>query len=479
MSKMSLYAKNPEPRTRDRLQHGVSKKVDKMTDFEKLQESLAGIVGAQWVSPVKSYLNVRPRTSDEIAKVMEVANETKTPVTPRGGGTGWWSSTRPRAGGIRLSMTRMDEVLVVDEDAMTVTVESGITFTKLESKIGEKGYRIMVFPESGKTAQIGGHIGTWGTSPFTSSVFEDQDTQIVALKVVLPTGEIVQTGSGAVTTAAGSFARRFFPSDLTGLFIGGDGAFGIITEVTLKLHKQPEAIVSRIVGFHDLGSAITVLRKIQEAQRGGGLSTLLGQRLINKEMILPIIPRLDGPLSEMTQVLIVTGYGDTGDVTRHLTKACEISMGEGGKILDDDVPEWWEGRYSNITNHVGASPRVLLVAMIPFGKYLEASDLVEKLGREHGQEIATRGYPFAGIMLGHATIGCENSTPEAREKALSLAREIMEALMNIGCVPHRVGTDFLPVITGKLDPAYYDLIRKIKHVLDPNRIMNPGVVLSA
>lgn len=105
-------------------------------------------------------------------------------------------------------MTRMDEVIAVNEDVMTVTAEAGITFEKLDEALNAKRYRNVLFPENGRIATLGGHIQTWGTAPHSSSVYEDQATQIVGLKVVLPTGETVPTGSGAVTTAGGDFARR-------------------------------------------------------------------------------------------------------------------------------------------------------------------------------------------------------------------------------------------------------------------------------
>jgi glycolate oxidase len=450
-----------------------------MKDPYALQESLSGIVGAEWVLKHPAYLTVKPKTSDEISKILTVANTMNIPVAARGGGTGWWSSTRPGEGGIQVDMTRMDEVLLIDEDAMTVTVETGITFSKLEAKIHDKGYRIAIFPESGKRATVGGHIETWGTSPYTSSVFEDQATQVVGLKVVLPTGEIVPTGSGALATASGSFGRRFFPSDVSGLFIGAEGALGIITEAALKLHRLPEVVMTRMVGFKDLRSAITTLRKLQDAQRAGGLSTIVEQRFMPKESLATVIPRLEEHLSESSKIfLAIRSEGDSIDVKGHMKTACELSAGEGGTVVDDDVPEWWEGHLGLFEAAViGRRPRIMLVAMVPFGTFFEASDFIETFGKKHGMKIVLAGYPFGGILLTHAIIRSEAPTAAAREKTLGLAREIMAALVDRGCVPHRIGTDFLPVLIPRLDPSYLALVKKIKALLDPNGIMHPGVLL--
>ena len=424
---------------------------------------------------------MEPRTAEEIAAILRAANRTRTPVRPRGGGTGWWSTTLPPADGILLRMTRMNDILAVDEDVMTVRAEAGITFARLEEALGAKGYRIMIFPESGRTATMGGHIQTWGTSPHTSSVFEDQATQIVGLKVVLPTGEIVPTGTGAVATAAGDFSRRFFPADLTGLFLGSEGAFGVIAEATLKIYRQPEASLTRVAGFPDLRAAVAALRTFQEAQRGGGIATLVEQRLVPREMLLATIPRLRESFPEAIRFLLVLrAEGDREDVQRHMARACALSRDQGGKVVEDDLPEWWAGRFGAFpAAGLGKGPRIMIVAMVPFGRMAEAYSIVEAFGGKHSLSLKLRGYPFGGpVLLAHASISWEAARPESRDVALTRARELMDALIGIGAVPHRVGSDFLPVLVERLDPAYYGFVKRIKKMLDPKGIMNPGVIVA-
>jgi len=372
----------------------------------------------------------------------------------------------------------MKDILSVDEDAMTVTMQAGITFSELDAALSPMGYRIMIFPESGRAATVGGHVQTWGTSPHPSSVFEDQATQILGLKVVLPTGEIVPTGTDAFTTSAGHFHRRFFPADLSGLFIGSEGAFGVITETTLKIYRHPEANLVRFVGFQDIGPALSTLRRIQQAQRTGGLLTMIEQRLATKEILLAIIPRLQGSIPEEVKLLLVLrAEGDKTDVQSHMDKTCDISQSTGGKIIEDDLPEWWSIRYM-ATAWLGKERQVLIVAMVPFRLMTEAYSIAEKFGVKYGLNLKLLGYPFGSpILLAHVAIPWEASKPESHERALAQGRDLMDELLRIGCVPHRVGTDFLPVLAGKLNPEYDEFVKRVKKMLDPNGIMNPGVVV--
>ena len=449
--------------------------------INQLEREAADTVGADWVSRKGNSLIVQPRRAEEVAAILRKANQTGTPVRPKGGGTGWWSSTQPPEGGILLHMTRMNEVISIDEDLMTVTVEAGITFDKVDEALSAKGYRIVLFPESGKVATMGGHIQTWGTAPHSSSVYEDQATQILGLKVVLPTGEIISTGTGAVPTAGGHFARRFFPADLTGLFLGSEGALGVIVQAALKIHRQPEVILIRIIGFREVPPLIHLLRRIQESQRGGGLATLVEQRVIPKEMMVTTIPRLQAGLpQEVRYLLVVRTEGDRADAERHLAKACTLAIEEGGEIAKDEIPEWWSGRFVVQAASLGQGRKVMIVAFTPFGRLQEAFNLAEEFGKKHNLKLPLIGYPFGGpLLLAHAVIPWDAARPETRERALAQAREFMEALVRIGCVPHRVGTDFLPIMAEMLDPGYYNFVKRIKKMLDPNGIMNPGVLVPA
>lgn len=450
-----------------------------MNTLHKLEKQFSRILGRKWVTVTQESLSVKPGSAGEICRIMKSANRYRTPVTVRGGATGRWSSTRPPKNGILIDMRRMNRVKRIDKDADVITVEAGITFNRLESKLHRQGYRILIFPESGKTATVGGHLQTWGTSPFASSMFGDQSTQTTGLTVVLPDGKLVRTGSGALKTGRANFARRFFPADITGLFVGAESAFGIIAEVTLKIYELPETMLTRIAGFKDLDSATRALIQIQRAQSGRKLLSIVEQRLISRDSFLNIMPELGKSLKRISRVIVFRAEGCAEDVKRHMSETGRICRSENGHFLRKDVPEWWAGRFGRIASRLKGNrgPSIMLVVMVPLKKFLTVARHTEKFGRAYHMEIAMRGYPFAGpIMLAHALVPCQSSKSSDMKTALLQARELMEALIKLGCVPHRIGTHFLPVVRRHLERPYLNLISDIKKLLDPNNIMYPKVI---
>jgi FAD/FMN-containing dehydrogenase len=198
-------------------------------------------------------------------------------------------------------------------------------------------------------------------------------------------------------------------------------------------------------------------------------------------MMVTAIPRLQAALPQEVQyILVLRVEGDRADAERHLAKACAFGVEEGGEIAKDDIPEWWSGRFVVQAASLGKGQKIMIVAYAPFGRLPEAFALAEEFGKKHDLKLRLIGYPFGGpVLLAHAVIPWDTAKPETQQAALAQAREFMEALVRIGCVPHRVGTDFLPVIVKSIDPEYYHFVKRIKKMLDPKGIMNPGVIVPA
>ena len=202
---------------------------------------------------------VRPGSIEEIVEVVRVANEYGIPISPRGGGSAQEGGCQSE-GGIVLETLRLNQILDIDEDTGTVTVQSGITFVKLMSELEKRGWKIGIAPSGAMAGTPGAHVSRpgvgWGNIKYVS-----QGDQVIGLKVVLPTGDVVRTGTAA-NPNADAFFRYGLGPDLAGLFIGAEGAFGVVTEVTLRMYPWPEKIyLERYIGT-DLGDAIDIYREI-------------------------------------------------------------------------------------------------------------------------------------------------------------------------------------------------------------------------
>ena len=206
---------------------------------------------------------VRPKSTDEVSAITRLANGNHVPVYVRGGGTSHWAAWLPVKGGILLDMSAMEDVLEIDSDNLTATVQSGCTWYKLDMELKKKGLTYLSSEMGGPAMTIGGSIvkaggGAYGTTKFGLH----GQCDVLGVEFVLPTGEIVRTGSGAYAKVS-SFRRYGIGPDLTGLLIGSEGTLGTVTEVTLQVRPIPEAEDYLSFIFHDwndvmeVGDAIT------------------------------------------------------------------------------------------------------------------------------------------------------------------------------------------------------------------------------
>jgi glycolate oxidase len=191
-------------------------------------------------------------STEEVSAVMKYAYENSIPVTPRGSGTGLCGGAVPIYRGILLSLAKMNRILELDEENLTVTVEPGVLLMDLIKAVNEKD--LLYPPDPGeKSATIGGNIMTnaGGMRAVKYGVTRDY---VMALTVVLPSGEIVKLGSRTTKNSSGY--------SLKDLMIGSEGTLGIVTEIMLKLIPAPKEVISLLVPFRDLDSCIDTVPKI-------------------------------------------------------------------------------------------------------------------------------------------------------------------------------------------------------------------------
>jgi glycolate oxidase len=189
---------------------------------------------------------VKPRTPQEIAALMQLANKHLIPVTPRGAGTGLTGGALPHLGGLVIAMERFNSILDIDERNLQVTTEPGVITEVLQNAVKEKGLFYPPDPASKGSCFIGGNISenSGGPKAVKYGVVKDY---VLNLEIVLPTGEIIWTGSNVLKNATGY--------NLTQLIVGSEGTLGIVTKIVLRLIPHPKFDLLMLAPFDSLEKA--------------------------------------------------------------------------------------------------------------------------------------------------------------------------------------------------------------------------------
>jgi len=232
-----------------------------ITDEEKLEPYSHDEVAEKEYAHMPE-VAVRPRTAEEIAAIVKLANRERIPVTPRGAGSGLSGGAVPVYGGILLSVDRMDAILEIDEENMMAVVEPGVITNEINDAVAGMGLFYAGYPMSVETCFIGGNVAenAGGGKAIKYGVTE---RYIMGMEVVTPTGEIMNLGGKRVKDVTGYNLKQ--------LMVGSEGTLGIMTKIIVKLLPLPKAKVDLLVLFPDVKSAIATVPKIMT--KGGVIPT--------------------------------------------------------------------------------------------------------------------------------------------------------------------------------------------------------------
>lgn len=413
---------------------------------------------------------VHPLNADEVSKVLQIANNYKIPVTAWGGGSGSQGGALPVFGGIILDTKRMDKIYKIDDQSMTVEVGTGIIHQTLEWELEQKGFSTMHDPASARCATVGGFIAHRGTGVLSTKYGKIED-MIVNMEIVLPTGEIIRT-LPVPKTACGP--------DLNQLFIGAEGTLGIVTKVTLTMHRLPETRAFRAFIFKDLETGLRVGQRLMSENLQPSVIRLYSENE-TKEVIKKVLG------IEKTGAYMVYGFdGKQEMVDLQMKYAKAIADSEEGEDLGTELgAQWWDNRYKfffppymyRLPQCFGTLDTVASYTDIQ-NVYNAMKDVVEKqypMARFIGH--FSHWFPWGAMLYGRFII---ESPPEDPHEAIYLHNRIwndaLRAAMAAGGVlneHHGIGLK-LSRLTPELYGPAFQLLKNIKTTMDPNGIMNPG-----
>ncbi|MEW6622557.1 MAG: FAD-linked oxidase C-terminal domain-containing protein [Bacillota bacterium] len=414
---------------------------------------------------------VYPANTQEVARILKLANEFKVPVIPRGAGTNVSGGSVSLAGSIVMVLTRMDKIIYIDRKNMVAELEPGVITAEFQSQVENLGLFYPPDPASRAFSTMGGNVAECAGGPRGAKYGVTRD-YILGLEVVLPTGEIIKTGARTMKSVAGY--------DLTRLFVGSEGTLGVITKIIVRLISLPEAKKTMMAVFDDLYKASETVAEVFIA--GVVPATL---ELLDNIYIRCIEDYAHvGLPGDAEAVLLIEVDGDREVLDKHIGIISDICNKQGAisvKVARDEkeAEELWVARRAAFASLAKVKPTIIGEdCTVPRDKIPETVQRVREISQKFNIIIAVLGHAGDGNL--HATILTDERDKEEMERVDKAIGEIFHATLEVGGTltgEHGIGrlkSKYLAMETGK---EGLNLMKAIKKTLDPNNILNPSQML--
>jgi glycolate oxidase len=415
-------------------------------------------------------LVVFPGKTEEISSLLRLANEHRFPVVPRGMGTGFSGGSIPVSGGVVLVMTRFNRILQIDTENLVAVVEPGLITGDLQKAVEKTGLFYPPDPASQLYCTIGGNVAECAGGPRAIKYGVTKD-YVLGLEAVLPTGEIIHTG---VTTMKGVVGY-----DLTKLFVGSEGTLGVITKVILKLVPMPEAKRTMMVVFRSVEDAATAVSRIISSKIIPSMLEFMDAASIRcvEDYLHMGLPRDAGAL------LLIEVDGDREILQKYIEKidrvTLELNRCEMKIAADEKETELlYKARKALSPASYRLNPTKMAEDItVPRNQIAAFIRESRKIAEERGLRIINFGHAGDGNI--HTSIMINDKNEGEKERGEAAIEEIFKLTLRLGGTlsgEHGVGITKAPYIGLEIDPATLEVMKKIKRVLDPNNILNPGKI---
>ncbi len=409
----------------------------------------------------------RPATAREVSQILLLANRRRFPVVPRGAGTGMSGGSVPVRGGLVLSFERMNRILEIDERNRMAIVEPGVITGDLQREVEARGLFYPPDPASQQFCTLGGNIAecAGGLRAVKYGVTRDY---VLGLEVVLPTGEIIETGSRTLKSVAGY--------DLTRLIVGSEGTLGVVTKIIVRLLPRPESVETLSAFFPDIRSAAIAVSKISE---GRILPRAL--ELIDSGAIRAVETYLKEDVSHGAGAMVIAEVDGSPRATALEADALERACREAGAITvtratdKREQDRIWKLRRAISPALYTIKPRKINEdIVVPPARVPDILAEVQDIAKRYGLLIVCFGHAGDGNI--HVNIMLEE---EERPQAELAVKEIFAAVLRMqGSISgeHGIGITKAPFLPLEAGEQALEAMRRIKRALDPNNILNPGKI---
>jgi glycolate oxidase len=412
---------------------------------------------------------VFPTSTQQVSQIVKLAAKYNVPIVGRGAGTGLSGGALARTGGVLIVFARMNRILELDPENQRAVVQPGVVNFDLTLAAEPYGLYFAPDPSSQKSCTIGGNVAENAGGPHTLA-YGVTTNHVTALELVLPDGEIVRLGN-AQGDAPGY--------DLCGLLVGSEGTLALITEITVKLSRKPEAVKTLLAIFDSVDDAAeTVVDITARAIIPAACEMLDGWTLrVVEDFVHAGFPR------DSAAVLLLEVESLTEAVaaqTVAITEVCKAHHAREVRIARDDTERalLWKGR-KNAFGALGrlAPSNYVLDGVIPRTKLPQTLRRIQEIGKHYGFDIANIFHAGDGNL--HPIVLYDPRDKSQFERAMQASAEIIRYCVEAGGAltgEHGVGMEKSELMPLLFSDADFDLMRRIHDAFNPNCSLNPGKV---
>jgi D-lactate dehydrogenase (cytochrome) len=409
-------------------------------------------------------------STDEVAAVVALAAAHAVPVIPFGVGSSLEGHLLAVQGGVSIDLSRMNRIVAVNAEDLTVTVQAGVTREQLNREVKDTG---LFFPiDPGANATLGGMAATRASG--TNAVrYGTMKENVLGLTVVTAAGDTIRTGTRARKSSAGY--------DLTRLFVGSEGTLGVMTEVTLKLYPLPEAVSAAVCHFPSIDAAVRTT--IQVIQMGVPIARC---ELLDANAIRGVNKHSHLTLRE-APMLLMEFHGSPAGVKEQAQTVQEIANEFGGQAFEwastpEERTRLWTARHQAYFAALQSRPGCRSLSTdtcVPISRLAESIN-------ESVLEAEAAGLPY--WVVGHVGDGnfhlsylLDPNDPVETATAERLSQQMVQRAVRLGGTcsgEHGIGLHKIGYLVDEAGPGAVEMMKTIKRALDPKNIMNPGKIFA-
>jgi glycolate oxidase len=413
---------------------------------------------------------VFPRSTEQVVRIVNAARRHQAPITGRGSGTGLSGGSLAKQGGIVMCFSRMNRILELDLENQRAVVQPGVVNLDLTRAVEHARLHFAPDPSSQKSCTIGGNVAENAGGPHTLA-YGVTVNHVLGLEIVLPSGEVVRTGGKTVDPPG---------YDLTGIFVGSEGTLGIVTEITVRLTRNPEAVMTLLAIYDRVDDATeTVVSLTASGITPAACEMLDGWTLRAVEAYV----HAGFPLDSAAVLLIeVDGLREAVEASaeevraicaRHHAREVRLAKSEKERAL------FWKGRKDAFGAVGKLSPSYYVQdGVIPRTRLPETLRRIDEIGKKYGFEIGNIFHAGDGNL--HPIILFDMRDRGQYDRAVSAANEIMAWCISMGgslTGEHGVGFEKSELMPLMFTEADLEAMQRVRRAFNPEGLLNPGKIL--